>query len=146
MTTRITDHQKDLSPGFILLHAGSRWSRDIRKVLEPFEITHGQYLLLSVILKTEKEKEAVTQAMVSALSGYEEVTTSTVLAALLKKKMVVKKKHPSDERAYALFLTPAGKKVVVAAMKKVVQFEKEFFNRVKGKKIFLEALKSIIAG
>lgn len=144
MPTKYLDPQrKELSPGFLLLHAGSRWQRAIRKVLDPFDLTHGQFILLAYMYKLQKLKEPITQAMVSELSGYEEVTTSTMLATLLKKKYVVKKKHPSDQRAYAISLTASGRKLVVGAAAKVALFEKEFFAPVKGKKIFLEALKTV---
>lgn len=147
MPSKFLDPQyKDLSPGYLLLHAGSRWQREITKVLEPFNLTHGQFILLSFLYKLGRENDYVTQNMLVLSTGYEFATISSMVSALMKKRYVVKKGNPLDSRANAISITVKGKAQLRPAARKITVFEKDFFHHVRGKKIFGQALKTIING
>jgi hypothetical protein len=75
----------DASPGFLLWQVTNIWQRGIRKILDPYNITHTQFVLLASIHWLTIHKMEVTQRVVSNHTKVDPMTTSTVLRTLEKK-------------------------------------------------------------
>ncbi|NIG54143.1 MarR family winged helix-turn-helix transcriptional regulator [Chitinophaga sp. Cy-1792] len=115
------------SSGFLLWQVTSLWQRGIRKALEPYDLTHSQFVILASIHWLTLQAQDVTQVVLSGHTKIDVMTTSTVLRTLQQKNLVIRTEHPTDTRAKIVKLTDAGKHLVKLAVVKVEQFDHEFF-------------------
>ena len=69
------------SPGFLLWKISNAWQRRQRAALQPFGLTHSQFVVLATATWFGAS-ETLTQARISQLSGIDPMTTSQVLRAL----------------------------------------------------------------
>jgi DNA-binding MarR family transcriptional regulator len=122
------------SSGFLLWQVTSLWQREIRKALEPFDLTHSQFVLLASMHWLTLEKKEVTQIILSHHTKIDPMTTSTVLRTLQRKGLIERKEHSTDTRAKTVALTPAGKTKVLQTVKIVEAFDDAFF-AILGKEI-----------
>jgi DNA-binding MarR family transcriptional regulator len=116
------------SSGFLLWQVTNCWQRAIKKTLEPFDLTHSQFVLLASIHWLRLHEQEVTQIVLSAHTKIDPMTTSTVLRTLQKKGFVGRQEHATDTRAKTVELTEAGKKVVKKAVVAVENFDRAFFS------------------
>lgn len=133
------------SSGFLLWQVTNLWQREIKKALEPFGLTHSQFVLLASIHWLTLQKQEVTQIVLSSHTKIDPMTTSTVLRTLQAKGFVKRQEHATDTRAKTVALTEDGKKLVKLAVKKVEAFDKSFFATL-GKKteLFNQQLLSLL--
>jgi DNA-binding MarR family transcriptional regulator len=122
------------SSGFLLWQVTSLWQREIRKALEPFDLTHSQFVLLASMHWLTLEKKEVTQIILSQHTKIDPMTTSTVLRTLQRKGLIERKEHSTDTRAKTVALTQKGKEKVQQTVKIVEAFDDEFFS-ILGKEI-----------
>jgi DNA-binding MarR family transcriptional regulator len=113
--------------GFLLWQSASVWQRELRRVLEPLDITHSQCFLLISIDSLSNGNIPVTQISISNLAKIDPMTTSTVLRTLQTKGLVSRKSHSDDSRAKAIVLTAKGKVLVKKALAAVEEFDATFF-------------------
>jgi DNA-binding MarR family transcriptional regulator len=118
------------SSGFLLWQVTSLWQREIRKELEPIDLTHSQFVLLASIFWLTLHNQEVTQIILSSHTKIDPMTTSTVLRTLQKKGFIERHEHSSDTRAKTVSLTAEGEKLTKVAVKKVEAFDKEFFSNL----------------
>lgn len=116
------------SSGFLLWQVTNLWQREIRKALEPFGITHSQFVLMASIHWLTLHKQDVTQIVLSSNTKIDPMTTSTVLRTLQAKGFIHRKEHSTDTRAKTVELTGEGKALVKEAVKAVEAFDKAFFS------------------
>ena len=120
------------STGFLLWQLTNLWQREIRKALEPFDITHSQFVLLASIHWLGMQRQDVTQILLSNHTKIDPMTTSTVLRTLEQKGLISRQEHSSDTRAKSVTMTESGARVTVEAVKAVEKFDSAFFSRLKG--------------
>jgi MarR family transcriptional regulator, organic hydroperoxide resistance regulator len=120
----------DASPGFLLWQVTNIWQRGIRKILEPYNITHTQFVLLASIHWLTLHKMEVTQRVVSNHTKVDPMTTSTVLRTLEKKWLIERQVHEIDTRSMKVCLTNEGMKLVKATVTVVETFDLSFFARL----------------
>lgn len=133
------------SSGFLLWQVTNLWQREIKKVLEKYNLTHSQFVLLASILWLSEQKEIVTQILLSSHTKIDPMTTSTVLRALQKRGLLERQEHLTDTRAKTVGLTSSGRKIAKLAVKTVEQFDGEFFSPLGDKaKDFNEKLNSLL--
>ena len=116
------------SSGFLLWQVTNLWQREIKKALEPFGLTHSQYVLLASIHWLGLNQQQVTQIILSSHTKIDPMTTSTVLRTLQTRGLLQRQEHLTDTRAKTVALTDAGKAVIKEAVKIVEQFDAEFFS------------------
>lgn len=119
------------STGFLLWQVTNLWQREIRKVLEPYDITHSQFVLLTSIHWLSIHEQEVTQILLSNHTKIDPMTTSTVLRTLQSKKFIKRQEHPTDSRAKTVALTDKGLKTAKQAVTAVEKFDKDFFSKLK---------------
>jgi MarR family transcriptional regulator, organic hydroperoxide resistance regulator len=128
----MSDNNVSTSGGFLLWRATNAWQRAQRAALEPFDLTHVQYALLSTLASADKK--GISQAAASAASGVDPMTTSQVLRGLEARELVSRTPHPEDRRAHRVTVTTNGRAVVKKAAPKVEKADNEFFNAAGGDK------------
>ncbi len=119
--------------GFLLWQATSVWQRELRRVLEPHDLTHSQCVLMTGIDSLSSGKEPVTQVLLSNYTKIDPMTTSTVLRTLQKKGLVSRKDSAKDTRSKTIILTTKGKTSIAKALKTVEEFDEEFFKAIGNK-------------
>ena len=121
------------SSGFLLWQVTNLWQREIRKALEPFDLTHSQFVLLASTYWLTLNNLEVTQILLSSHTKIDPMTTSTVLRTLQSKGLLQRQEHLTDTRAKTVTLTDQGKKLVKQAVKAVEAFDKTFFDALGAK-------------
>jgi MarR family transcriptional regulator, organic hydroperoxide resistance regulator len=121
----MSDSNVSATGGFLLWRATNAWQRAQRAALEPFDLTHVQFALLSTLAGADKK--GISQAAASAASGVDPMTTSQVLRGLEARELVLRAAHPDDRRAHRVTVTTAGRAVVKKAGPKVEKADTEFF-------------------
>lgn len=117
------------SPGFLLWKISNAWQRRLRVALQPYELTHSQFVLLATVTWFGAE-ETLTQARLSQLSGIDPMTTSQVLRALEAALLIQRVDHPQDPRAKAITVTKAGRDLARKAVVAVEDADAAFFKPV----------------
>jgi MarR family transcriptional regulator, organic hydroperoxide resistance regulator len=123
----------DESPGFMLWRVSSLWQRQIKAALEPFDLTHTQFVLLAGLSWLEQQTSNITQVQLAEHLGMDVMMTSQVLRTLESKGLVERPAHPTDSRAKALKLTQAGIELSAKTVPIVEAADQDFFLRL-GKK------------
>lgn len=118
------------SSGFLLWQVTNLWQREIKKALEPYDLTHSQFVLMASIHWLTLHKQDVTQILLSSHSKIDPMTTSTVLRTLQTKGLLQRQEHLTDTRAKTVGLTDDGKKIIKQAVKAVETFDRFFFARL----------------
>ncbi|GMK40634.1 MarR family transcriptional regulator [Paenibacillus sp. CCS19] len=116
------------SSGFLLWQVTNLWQKEIRRALEPLELTHPQFVLLfSCKWLNEKQPDGVTQIQLAQHAKVDVNVTSQVLRSLEKRGLIARTPHPSDTRANAITVTKAGDELAVSAVKIVEAVDRSFF-------------------
>lgn len=118
----------DDSSGFLLWQVTNLWQREIRKILEPLDLTHSQFVLLASIQWLTIQKTEITQILLSHHTKIDPMTTSQVLRTLLSKGLIERREHKTDTRAKVISITAKGSSIASEAVKAVEQFDKKFFS------------------
>lgn len=143
--TTFSVEKAEESSGFLLWQVTNLWQREIKKALEPFDLTHSQFVLMASIHWLTLHKEDVTQILLSAHTKIDPMTTSTVLRTLQTKGLLQRQEHLTDTRAKTVGLTDNGKKIIKQAVKTVETFDKTFFATLGNKtKVFNEQLITLL--
>ncbi len=121
----------DDSSGFLLWRVSTLWQRGIAKALEPYDLTHSQFVLMASIHWMTLHQVEVTQIAISDHTKIDPMTTSTVLRTLQKKGLIERIEHPKDTRAKIVSLTDTGKIVTRQAVVTVELYDTNFFSVLK---------------
>jgi len=116
----------DESPGFLLWRVSNNWQREQRNALQSLRLTHTQFVVLAVA-SWFQEKELLTQARLSQLTGSDAMTISQVVRALEKSGYIQRVSHPDDTRAKVIEVSEAGKALAKRAIQVVEKTDKDFF-------------------
>ncbi|MFZ4115488.1 MAG: MarR family winged helix-turn-helix transcriptional regulator [Chthoniobacterales bacterium] len=100
------------SPGFLLWQTTMLWQRLIKKALEPYAISHAQFVIMATLLWFEFTEQSTTQVDIINWSKLDKMTVSKSLKKLVTLKLVNRIEHQRDSRAKSVSLTPSGKKLL----------------------------------
>jgi DNA-binding MarR family transcriptional regulator len=128
----------DDSTGLALWRVTNRWQAAQRAALQPFDLTHVQFVLLASL--TWLDAEAPTQSELAAHAGTDPMMTSQVLRVLEAKSLVERRPHPTDGRARLLAATPAGRSLANRAVVAVEACDSEFFGPLADRARFTKEL------
>lgn len=132
------------SSGFLLWQVTTLWQREIKKALQPFDLTHSQFVLLASIHWLTLMKKEVTQIVLSEHSKIDPMTTSQVLRTLATKGIVTRAEHSTDTRAKTVVLTEKGKKLVKPAVAAVEKCDRTFFTPLRNGSAFNAELQLLL--
>jgi DNA-binding MarR family transcriptional regulator len=107
----------------------------MRAALKPHDLTHVQYVLLAslVWMQAHNTDLIITQEEIAEFAATDRMMTSQVLRALEAKELIRRDHHPSDGRARALRVTPAGIVAAQRATNDVETADRTFFSPLKEK-------------
>jgi DNA-binding MarR family transcriptional regulator len=130
MPEKIEFHFKspEESPGYLLGQLTMLWQRRQKKVLDPLDLTHTQFVLLAALAWLSRESDAVTQVDIARQSNADRMMVSKVLRTLEEKKFITRQEHEKDTRAKTIRLTTSGEIVLQKALKEVESTDLEFFS------------------
>ncbi|MEH7098052.1 MarR family winged helix-turn-helix transcriptional regulator [Neobacillus vireti] len=118
------------SPGFMLWQVTNIWQRAMRKALEPFELTHPQFVLLFSCkwLNEQNYHSGITQVQLAQHVKMDVNVTSQVLRTLEKKGYIERRPHPEDSRAKVISVTMTGDELASRAVQAVETEDRAFFS------------------
>ena len=118
------------SPGFLLAQVTMLWQRKQKRVLDPLNLTHTQFVLLSSLAWLSKERDFVTQVDIANLSNTDRMMVSKVLRTLEEKEFITRHEHKTDTRAKIIRLTQEGAEVLQKALIMVESVDLDFFSPI----------------
>lgn len=118
------------SPGYLLGQLTMLWQRKQKRVLDPLDLTHTQFVLLCALAWLSRESDQVTQVDIANQGNADRMMVSKVLRTLEEKKFITRHEHLTDTRAKTIKLTPEGEKVLQKAIVSVESVDLEFFNKL----------------
>jgi DNA-binding MarR family transcriptional regulator len=136
---------RERSPGFLLWRATLAWQRRIRTALDPYGLTHVQFVLLASLWWLEEhDPDPPTQSRLAAYAGIDQMMTSQVLRKLEAQKLLDRPADTKDARARRLRLTPGGRQHVARALAAVQRADTDYFAPLGDRhEAFLEALAAL---
>lgn len=134
-SSRYTNPQD--SPGYLLWHVTTMWQKEVRRVLEPLELTQPQFILLHACLwlnERDLEGKGITQVQIAQFANVDVNVTSQVLRTLEKRGYVTRARHQTDTRANIITTTPEGTRLAIEGMNLVEESDKNFFELLDDRK------------
>lgn len=113
--------------GAVLERVATQWHLKLRAALAPLDLTPAQFRILLAASWLEAHVDGVRQSDVSAHANADPVMTSEVLRTLEARGLVTRGPHPTDKRAKAVSVTPAGGALADRAARLIDSVEEKFF-------------------
>lgn len=117
------------SPGFLLWQTTMIWQRQIKRALEPYDISHAQFVIMATLMWFEAHHYDTTQILIVNWSKLDKMTVSTSLRKLVALGCVNRIEHKTDTRAKSVKLTEKGKKMVRKLVPIVEGIDNIFFGK-----------------
>jgi MarR family transcriptional regulator, organic hydroperoxide resistance regulator len=134
----------DASPGLLLWQVTQAWHAAQRAALEPYGLTHTQFVLLAS-LTWLKGEDPITQRELARWAGTDVMMTSQVLRTLERKGLVERRPHPSDSRAKSLAPTTEGLRLANRTVVVVEAVDRDYFGHLSDAHAFLRSLRELRA-
>ena len=115
------------SPGFLLWKVTTIWQRLVKKELEPYGISHAQFVIMAVSRWFYENNIDCTQVAISNKSGLDKMTVSKSLKKLVEQELVKRVENKKDTRAKIISLTEKGAALIKEIVPKVESMDKSFF-------------------
>ena len=136
------------SPGFLLWQTTVMWQRRIKQVLQLYEVSHGQFVIMALLLWLREHKLETNQVQIVQYSKLDKMTVSQALKKLAAQGLVHRIEHETDTRAKNVTLTIKGVALVRTLVPLVEAMDKHFFGRLPQatQKILIETLSQLTQG
>lgn len=115
------------SPGFLLWQTTITWQRQIKKALDPHDISHAQFVILANTLWFEGIKQTPTQILIARSTKLDKMTVSKSLKKLTEQGLIKRAEHKDDTRAKSVHLTTKGKAMASKLVPIVEKIDADFF-------------------
>lgn len=116
------------SPGFLLWQTTMIWQRLIKKALEPYNISHAQFVIMATLLWFQTHEYDTNQILIVNWTKLDKMTVSNSLKKLVTMELVNRMEHETDTRAKSVTLTKKGRALVNRLVPIVENMDKEFFS------------------
>ena len=133
------------SPGFLLWQTTMMWQRQIRSALEPYNISHPQFVIMATLMWFEANEHDITQILIINQTKLDKMTVSKSLKKLMEDGYLKRNEHQKDSRAKSALLTNEGKLMVKKLVPIVEGIDAQFFKSLSAsqEKQFISILKQI---
>ena len=132
MTNSVFSYDQPVdSPGFLLWKTTVIWQRLIKKALDPYNISHAQFVILAITLWFESKSQQVSQSLIIRQSKLDKMTVSKALKKLVAEGYVKRLEHKEDTRAKSVLLTKKGGNIASKLIFIVEKIDEDFFGMVK---------------
>ncbi len=115
------------SIGLLFWQSSMLWQRKIKQVLQSYNLTHTQFVILAVIEELSEQDICITQKRISDFSMIDVMTVSSAVRLLEKKGLIYRSPHETDTRANSISNTEEGKNCLKRAVIDVEGVDKTFF-------------------
>jgi len=116
------------SPGFLLWQTTITWQRLLKKIFEPYRISHAQFVIMALLLWLDKHGFEPNQVLIANWSKLDKMTVSKSLKNLATDELVTREEHKTDTRAKTISLTPKGIALINKIVPLIEQADEEFFS------------------
>lgn len=116
------------SPGLLLWQTTMIWQRLIKRALEPYEISHAQFVILATLLWWQGKEKDVTQIDIVRMSKLDKMTVSKSLKKLGSMNLVQRQEHQEDTRAKSVQLTKSGGELARKLVPIVEKVDADYFS------------------
>jgi DNA-binding MarR family transcriptional regulator len=113
--------------GFLLWQVTLAWQRAMRAALDPHDLTHVQFVLLTSVCWLGEHEETPSQQRIAEHAGVDTMMTSQVLRRLAARQLISRELDDSDARARRIVLTDTGRTVLAGALADVEATDTAFF-------------------
>jgi len=103
------------------------WQRKIKQILQSYNLTHTQFVILAVIEELSEQDICITQKRISDFSMIDVMTVSSTVRLLEKKGLIYRLPHKTDTRANSISNTEKGKICLKQAVIDVEAIDRTFF-------------------
>lgn len=114
-------------PGALLWRTSKLWQNHMHAALTDLGLSSTNSMVLSNMLRLEREHQKITQAQVALLCNTDRMTISTILRTLTSKGLVERKVDETDKRHLTLELTPDGRELAYEALERIAEIHDNFF-------------------
>lgn len=130
------------SPGLLLWQTTITWQRLIKNALEPYDISHSQFVILAITLWFESKNQNPSQTEIIQLSKLDKMTVSKALKKLVSSHLIKRNEHKEDSRAKSALLTKKGRELILTLIPIVESIDQDFFGTLKKKDLeyFMDSL------
>lgn len=118
------------SPGFLLWQTMVTWQRLIKKALDPYHLSHAQFVILANVLWFEGVGKNPTQILIVRSTKLDKMTVSKSLKKLTADGFIKRTEHDTDTRAKSVYLTTKGKAMASKLVPIVEKIDEQFFGMI----------------
>ena len=115
------------SIGLLFWQSSMLWQRKIKQILQSYNLTHTQFVILAVIEELTEQDVCITQKKISDFSMIDVMTVSSTVRLLEKKGLIYRLPHKTDTRANSISNTEKGKICLKQAVIDVEGIDRTFF-------------------
>ena len=116
--------------GFLLTQVSFLKQRIVNAALRELDITYMQFVILAGIMELAEEGQPVTQQNISDERRLDKAMVSNVVKTLIARGYLDREEHPTDKRAFTLFLTAVGKIKACEGKKIAHRIDTVFFDGI----------------
>lgn len=116
------------SLGLLLWKTMTVWQRQIKKALDPYHISHPQFVMLAMTLWYSLHHRAVTQSLLIRESKLDKMTVSIAIRKLVDQDYLKHQTHQVDTRAKQVELTVSGKALAKKLVPLIESIDAQFFS------------------
>lgn len=122
------------SPGFSLWQTTMCWQRLIKQALEPYNISHAQFVILACLLWRTKKQKTTMQVDIIKMSKLDKMTISKSLKKLATMNLLTRTESALDTRAKIVRLTISGTDFATKLVPIIENIDKQFFGKLEQSK------------
>jgi len=115
------------SVGFQFWKLHQQWQKRVHKALEPYHITHTQFVMMASIAWFEEQAIQPSQAQVIQLMSIDKMAFSKAVRQLEERGLVKRKQSKKDARIKALSLTKKSLIIMPQTILAIESVDKEVF-------------------
>ncbi len=115
------------STGLLFWQSYMLWQRKIKQVLQKFNLTHTQFVILAVTEELSENSVFITQKKISDFSNIDVMTVSSTTKLLEKKGLILRQPNEKDSRAHSISNTEKGQAILKKAVIQVENVDDAFF-------------------
>lgn len=127
-TFSVNSPEKSL--GLLLWQTTITWQRQIRDLLEPYGISHPQFVIMAILLWHDEHQEPINQVAIVNMSKLDKMTVSASLKKLAVRGYVHRKEGKEDTRSKYVTLSLSGKDFTQKLVPQVERIDAKFFGKL----------------
>ena len=113
--------------GFVMWRVVHRYQREVEQALRPMDLTHLQFVTLTLVAWMARDGAAATQSELARFGDIHPMQVSNVLKALEQKRMVRRTPSPGNALAKQVAMTPTGMTALREALPLVIEVQGRLF-------------------